>query len=84
MGHQKVKNGDVTTTIYLTTLAYFRTMALETVDSVHKILDATEQEGDVSFYTITPSNDLSIVAERDTSNCPADLGMSNIRLHHSA
>ena len=46
----KVKNGDVTTTIYLTALAYFRTMALEMINSVYKILDATEQECDISLH----------------------------------
>ena len=75
----KVKNGDVTTTIYLTKLAYFRTMALKMINSVHKILDATEQECEISLCNMIPSNDQSIVAEPDTSSCPADLDISNIR-----
>ena len=63
----------------MTTLAYFRTMALEMIDSVYTILDATVQECDISLCNITPSNDHSIIAEPDTSSCPADLDISNIR-----
>ena len=75
----RVKNGDVTTTIYLTMLAYFSTMALEMIDSVHKILDATEQECEMSLCNINSSNDPSILAEPDTSNCRVDLDISNFR-----
>ena len=35
----KVKDGAVITTVYMTTLAYFRTMALEMIDSVLKLLE---------------------------------------------
>lgn len=74
-----VKNGNVTTTNCLKTLAYFRSMALEMIDSVYTILDATVQECYISLCNITPSNDHSIIAEPDTSSCPADLDISNIR-----
>ena len=49
------------------------------IHSVHKILDATEQEWNILLCNITPPNDQSIVAEPDTNNCPADLDISNIR-----
>ena len=49
------------------------------IDPVHKILDATEQEYDISLCNIIPSNDQSIVARPDVSNCVADLDISSIR-----
>ena len=54
-------------------------MSLEIIDSVQKILDTTEQEYDISLGNITPSDDQSIVAKPDVSNCLADLDICSIR-----
>ena len=54
-------------------------MAPEMIDSVQEIFDVTEQECGISLRNFTPLSDQSIVADSGTSNCPADLGISNIR-----
>ena len=49
------------------------------IDSVQEIFDIAEQECGISLRNFTPLSDQSIVADSDTSNCPADLDISNIR-----